>query len=77
MGCDSWKEKLDAYIDGEVSENELRAFDAHVRGCASCSADALARVQMKRSIQAAGKAFYSQRRISPKNSKQRHNKTTA
>ncbi len=57
MGCDSWKEKLDAYIDGEVSENELRAFDAHVRGCASCSADALARVQMKRSIQAAGRRF--------------------
>lgn len=57
MVCDAWKEKLDAYLDDEVTENEMRAFDAHVRSCASCSADALARVQMKRSIQAAGKRF--------------------
>jgi anti-sigma factor RsiW len=57
MVCDSWKEKLDAYLDGEVPENEMAAFDAHVRSCASCGADALARVQMKRSIQAAGRRF--------------------
>jgi anti-sigma factor RsiW len=57
MVCESWKAKLDPYLDGEVPENEMRALDAHVRSCASCSADALARVQMKRSIQAAGKRF--------------------
>ncbi len=57
MACDSGKEKLDRYLDGEVPENEMRAFDAHLRGCAICSADALARVQMKRSIQAAGRRF--------------------
>jgi len=57
MACDSWKEKLDAYLDGEVPKNEMRAFDAHLRGCASCSADALARLQMKRSIQATGGRF--------------------
>jgi anti-sigma factor RsiW len=57
MVCDSWKAKLDIYLDGEVPEEEMRSFDAHVRCCASCSADALARVQMKRSIQAAGKRY--------------------
>ncbi len=41
---------------------EMRAFDAHVRGCPSCAADALARVQMKRAIQA-GERFTAERRV--------------
>jgi anti-sigma factor RsiW len=57
MACEPWKAKLDTYLDGELPEEERRSFDAHVRTCASCSADALARVQMKRTIQAAGKRF--------------------
>ena len=35
----------------------MRTFDAHVRSCPSCSGDALTRVQMKRSIQAAGRRY--------------------
>ncbi len=35
----------------------MRSFDAHVRGCTSCAADALMRVQMKRAVQVAGKRF--------------------
>jgi anti-sigma factor RsiW len=57
MICESWKAKLDTYVDGELPEQEMRAFDAHVRSCPACSADALARVQMKRTIQVAGKRF--------------------
>ena len=57
MVCDSWKAKLDTYVDGELPEDQMREFDAHVRGCASCSADALARVQLKRAVQVAGKRF--------------------
>ena len=57
MVCESWKEKLDTYLDGEVPEQEMRTFDAHVRNCPSCAADALTRVQMKRAIQVAGKRF--------------------
>jgi anti-sigma factor RsiW len=57
MGCDSWKAELDTYLDGELPEEEMRAFDAHVRGCPSCSADALTRVQGKRAIRVAGKRF--------------------
>ena len=57
MICESWKAKLDTYLDGEVSEEEMRSFDAHVRSCLSCSADALARVQMKRMIHVAGKRY--------------------
>jgi anti-sigma factor RsiW len=57
MLCDSWKAKLDTYLDGELPEEEMRAFDAHVRGCPACAADALSRVQMKRALQVAGKRF--------------------
>jgi anti-sigma factor RsiW len=55
--CESWKTKLDTYLDGELPSEEMRAFDIHVHSCSSCAADALARVQMKRGIQAAGKRF--------------------
>ena len=57
MVCESWKAKLDNCLDGELPEEEMRGFDAHVRNCPSCSADALARVQMKRAIQVAGKRY--------------------
>jgi anti-sigma factor RsiW len=57
MVCESWKAKLDTYHDGELSAEELRNFDAHVRSCLACSSDALARVQMKRAIQVAGRRF--------------------
>jgi anti-sigma factor RsiW len=57
MVCESWKAKLDAYLDGELPEVDMHAYDAHVRDCQSCSADALSRVQMKRTIQLAGRRF--------------------
>lgn len=57
MACESWQSKLDGYLDGELPPEEMRAFDAHVRGCQRCAPEALARVQAKRSIQAAGKRY--------------------
>jgi anti-sigma factor RsiW len=57
MVCEFWKSQLDTYLDGELPEEEARNFDAHVRSCSSCTADALSRVQMKRAIHIAGKRF--------------------
>ena len=57
MVCESWKAKLETYLDGEVPEEEIRSFGNHVRDCLSCSADTLTRVQMKRAIHVAGKRF--------------------
>src|SRR6202158_2651512 len=57
MVCESWKTQLDTYLDGELPSEEMHVFDAHVRICPSCAADALARVQMKRTVQAAGRRF--------------------
>lgn len=57
MVCESWKTQLDTYLDGELRSEDMHVFDGHVRICPSCAADALARVQMKRTVQAAGKRF--------------------
>ena len=57
MACETWKTKLELYLDGELSPEEGRVFDTHARTCPSCAADALARLQTKRSIQAAGVRF--------------------
>ncbi len=55
--CESWKLKLDTYLDGELPSEEMHAFDAHVHGCPDCAADALARLQMKHTIRPAGTRF--------------------
>jgi anti-sigma factor RsiW len=57
VDCEAWKAKLDTYLDGELSSEEMGTFDAHVRSCHSCAADALVRVQTKRAIQVAAKRF--------------------
>src|SRR6201984_435370 len=57
MVCELWKTRLDTYLDGELPSEEMLAFDSHVHTCPTCGADALARVQMKRSIHAVGKRF--------------------
>src|SRR5579872_6336512 len=57
MVCESWTAKLDMYLDGELSQAEMRTVDRHVRSCHSCSVNTVARVQMKRTIQLAGRRF--------------------
>ena len=57
MICESWKEKLDAYLDGELPADEARALNEHLRGCAACAAESLSRVQQKRAVQMAAHKF--------------------
>jgi anti-sigma factor RsiW len=57
MACDAWREKLDAYLDGELAASDAAVLGAHLRTCTSCSSDALERVLLKRSVAAAGKRY--------------------
>jgi len=57
MAGEHWTEKLDAYLDGELTADDERQLRAHLRECAACAADALQRLQMKRSVNAAGARF--------------------
>ena len=57
MACEPWREKLDAYLDGELEPAQAAALSAHMRGCSICAADALERVQSKRAVAAAGRRY--------------------
>lgn len=57
MACELWRDKLDAYVDGELPSSEAGGLAAHLRQCADCAADALQRVQMKRAIGTAGRKY--------------------
>jgi anti-sigma factor RsiW len=55
--ADEYGAKLATYLDGELSAEEMKAVDAHVRSCTSCAADVLGQVQRKRAVQSAGKRY--------------------
>ncbi len=57
MTCETWQQKIDAYLDAELPEAETRELDAHLRSCASCSSQALTRSELKRTIHLAGERF--------------------
>lgn len=53
MACAEWSEKLDAYVDGELTPAEEREFNEHLRTCAGCAAETLGRVREKQMVRAA------------------------
>ncbi len=57
MACEQWRDQLDAYVDDELDAAQSHALQAHLRACAACATDVLERVQMKRSVQMAGKRY--------------------
>src|SRR5215471_8840702 len=57
MACDAWRDKLDAFVDGELPPDEARALGRHMRQCSVCAAEVLERVQIKRSVAIAGKRY--------------------
>jgi anti-sigma factor RsiW len=57
MACDSWREKLNPYVDGELPSSDAAQLAKHLRECAACSAAALALVQGKLAIRVAGKRY--------------------
>lgn len=55
--ADIWTGKLDPYLDGELPSDEMSALDIHVRACPDCAADVLNRLQLKRTVQIAGRRY--------------------
>jgi anti-sigma factor RsiW len=49
--------KLEPYVDSELTPDELAEFESHLRSCASCAAEALNLLQMKRMTRAAGARY--------------------
>jgi anti-sigma factor RsiW len=57
MSCEPYREKLEAYVDGETPEPELAAMEDHLRTCPDCATEAFRRMQMKRATRAAAMRF--------------------
>jgi anti-sigma factor RsiW len=57
MTCD-WTDKLDRYVDSELSDADVDELQRHLLACPACAADALSRLQMKRVTQAAAARRY-------------------
>jgi anti-sigma factor RsiW len=59
MSCERWSEWLDLYVDESCTPEEIAAVEDHLRTCNACAAEALGRLQMKRSTRAAAAARYA------------------
>lgn len=57
MTCDELRSKLASYIDSELSAGELTEAESHLRGCASCAAEALGLLQTKLATRTAGMRY--------------------
>jgi anti-sigma factor RsiW len=56
MTCDLVP-KLDLYVDGELSGDELSEVQTHLQACPTCAVDALNRLQLKRMTETVGYRF--------------------
>ena len=54
MDCDIWQDKIDAFVDDELSAGDVREFQAHLRSCSACSAETIARQRLKAETRAVG-----------------------
>lgn len=57
MSCDLWLQWLDAYVDESCSPEEIEGIENHLRDCPACTAETLARLQMKRATRAASARY--------------------
>jgi anti-sigma factor RsiW len=58
MNCEICQEKIDAFVDDELSAADARAFEDHLCACGACSSETWSRQRMKRDTRAAAK-FYT------------------
>lgn len=57
MAAQHWTDKLDAYLDGELNAADEQSVRQHLRECAACAAEAVERMQLKRSVHDAGMRY--------------------
>ena len=55
--CSEWRDRIEAYADGELPSSDMTAFRAHAEECAACAAAALAAAESKSAIRQAGNRY--------------------
>jgi anti-sigma factor RsiW len=57
MNCETWQDKIDAFVDSELTPAQQNAFEEHMRNCPGCSAETLARQRLKAETRLAGQRY--------------------
>src|SRR5262245_16475935 len=57
MKCDLWQDKIDAFVDSELTPAQQHGFEDHLRECPACAAETLARQRLKIETRLAGQRF--------------------
>jgi anti-sigma factor RsiW len=57
MNCDLWQDKIDAFVDSELTPGQAQGFEEHLRNCPACSAETLSRQRLKIETRLAGQRF--------------------
>ena len=57
MNCELWQDKIDAFVDAELSADEARSFDEHLRSCPACAQETFARQRLKAETRLAGQRY--------------------
>ena len=57
MNCELWQDKIDAFVDAELADDEARDFDQHLRSCAACAQETFARQRLKVETRLAGQRY--------------------
>lgn len=57
MSCNPDRTKLAAYLDGELSQAEVKLLQQHIRGCTDCAAEVAAIVSLRRAMKPAASRF--------------------
>jgi len=57
MSCIAWQSRLDAYVDAELSPDEMASFRAHAATCMDCASAALAFTEEKAALRRAGRRY--------------------
>jgi anti-sigma factor RsiW len=57
MNCELWQDKIDAFVDAELSADEARRFDQHLRSCTACAQETFVRQRLKAETRLAGQRY--------------------
>src|SRR5579864_6037779 len=57
MNCELWQDKIDAFVDSELTLGQVDGFQEHMRQCPACSAETLSRQRLKLETRLAGQRF--------------------
>ena len=57
MSCLEWQSRLEAYVDAELTADDMESFRAHAARCTDCASTALALIEAKGALRRAGQRY--------------------